>query len=147
VPPLIFPSLPPSFPPFLFLPTPQGAKKVCESLALDGLLVIGGDDSNTNAAVLGTFLLLSPTPPSAPFSSAPSVSSHLTSLPPSLPPSQAEYFAAHDCPTRVIGAPKTIDGDLKNEYIPVSFGFDTVRSALFFPPSLPSSCDWRPQDH
>ena len=57
---------------------------------LDGLVVIGGDDSNTNACLL------------------------------------AEYFAKHQSKCRVIGAPKTIDGDLKNEHIPVSFGFDTA---------------------
>lgn len=66
------------------------SKASCEALELDGLVVIGGDDSNTNAAVL------------------------------------AEYFVANGCNTRVIGAPKTIDGDLKNKYIPVSFGFDTA---------------------
>ena len=38
----------------------------------------------------------------------------------------AEYFAAHQAKCKVIGCPKTIDGDLKNEYIPVSFGFDTA---------------------
>ena len=65
----------------------------CAALDLDGLVVIGGDDSNTNAAVL------------------------------------AEYFAAHQCKTKVCGAPKTIDGDLKvHPYIPVSFGFDTACS-------------------
>lgn len=57
---------------------------------LDGLIIIGGDDSNTNAAFL------------------------------------AEYFVARQCPTRVIGVPKTIDGDLKNAYIEMSFGFDTA---------------------
>ena len=57
---------------------------------LDGLVVIGGDDSNTNACLL------------------------------------AEYFAKHQSKCRDIGAPKTIDGDLKNEHIPVSFGFDTA---------------------
>lgn len=63
----------------------------CAALDLDGLVVIGGDDSNTNAALL------------------------------------AEYFAAHQCKTKVCGAPKTIDGDLKvHPYIPVSFGFDTA---------------------
>jgi diphosphate-dependent phosphofructokinase len=63
----------------------------CTALDLDGLVVIGGDDSNTNAAVL------------------------------------AEYFEAHNCKTKVCGAPKTIDGDLKvHPYIPVSFGFDTA---------------------
>ena len=58
---------------------------------LIGIVVIGGDDSNTNGAVL------------------------------------AEYFAAHNCKTKVCGAPKTIDGDLKvDPYIPISFGFDTA---------------------
>ncbi|KAG5178774.1 pyrophosphate--fructose 6-phosphate 1-phosphotransferase subunit beta [Tribonema minus] len=63
---------------------------VATEMRLDGLIVIGGDDSNTNAAIL------------------------------------AEYFAANGCTTRVCGCPKTIDGDLKNEYIPISFGFDTA---------------------
>ena len=67
------------------------AMKVCIELNLDGVVVIGGDDSNTNAAVL------------------------------------AEYFEANNCKTKVCGAPKTIDGDLKVEnYIPISFGFDTA---------------------
>lgn len=57
---------------------------------LDGLVIIGGDDSNTNAAVL------------------------------------AEYFLAHGVSTKVVGVPKTIDGDLKNDHVPVSFGFDTA---------------------
>lgn len=61
-----------------------------QSLDLDGLVVIGGDDSNTNACLL------------------------------------AEYFAKHQAKCKVIGCPKTIDGDLKNEHIPVSFGFDTA---------------------
>ena len=60
------------------------------ALGLDGLVVIGGDDSNTNACLLG------------------------------------EYFAKHKSNCKVIGCPKTIDGDLKNEHIPVSFGFDTA---------------------
>ena len=60
------------------------------ALDLDGLIVIGGDDSNTNACLL------------------------------------AEYFAKNNAKCRVIGCPKTIDGDLKNEHIPVSFGFDTA---------------------
>ena len=69
----------------------QASMENCTALDLDGLVVIGGDDSNTNAAVL------------------------------------AEYFAAHKCKTKVCGAPKTIDGDLKvHPYIPVSFGFDTA---------------------
>jgi pyrophosphate--fructose-6-phosphate 1-phosphotransferase len=65
-------------------------KQNFESMKLDGLVIIGGDDSNTNAAVL------------------------------------AEYLAAHDCKTAIIGVPKTIDGDMKNEQIETSFGFDTA---------------------
>eukprot|EP01031_Cornospumella_fuschlensis_P028406 gene28406-34293_t len=65
--------------------------RTCTSLQLDGLIVIGGDDSNTNAALL------------------------------------AEYFAANGATTKVIGCPKTIDGDLKVfPHIPISFGFDTA---------------------
>jgi pyrophosphate--fructose-6-phosphate 1-phosphotransferase len=73
--------------------TPDQFKSALATAAehkLDGLVVIGGDDSNTNAAAL------------------------------------AEYFAAHQCKTTVIGVPKTIDGDLKNEEIEISFGFDTA---------------------
>lgn len=61
-----------------------------KKLGLDGLVVIGGDDSNTNAAVI------------------------------------AEYFLEAGVPTSVVGVPKTIDGDLKNDHIPISFGFDTA---------------------
>ena len=61
-----------------------------QNLKLDGLVIIGGDDSNTNAAVL------------------------------------AEFFLAKGCATKVIGVPKTIDGDLKNPYVAISFGFDTA---------------------
>lgn len=68
----------------------QQAAQVVSSLHLDGLVIIGGDDSNTNAALL------------------------------------AEYFLQHNISTTVVGVPKTIDGDLKNEYIEVSFGFDTA---------------------
>jgi len=57
---------------------------------LDGLIIIGGDDSNTNAALL------------------------------------AEYFLARQCETSVVGVPKTIDGDLKNKDIEISFGFDSA---------------------
>ncbi|MBU0936091.1 MAG: diphosphate--fructose-6-phosphate 1-phosphotransferase [Spirochaetes bacterium] len=63
---------------------------VAKARKLDAVVVIGGDDSNTNAALL------------------------------------AEYFAANTVPCAVIGVPKTIDGDLKNEYIEASFGFDTA---------------------
>ena len=66
------------------------ARETCLRNAVDALVVIGGDDSNTNAALL------------------------------------AEYFAAQGDAVRVIGVPKTIDGDLKNEYIETSFGFDTA---------------------
>ena len=73
--------------------TPQqfeAALRNCSSLNLDGLVIIGGDDSNTNAALL------------------------------------AEYFITHHCRTHVVGVPKTIDGDLKNEHLEISFGFDTA---------------------
>ena len=62
----------------------------CKKHGITALVIIGGDDSNTNAAVL------------------------------------AEYFAAHNTGVQVIGCPKTIDGDLKNEDIECSFGFDTA---------------------
>ena len=62
----------------------------CKKHGITALVIIGGDDSNTNAAVL------------------------------------AEYFAAHNSGVQVIGCPKTIDGDLKNEDIECSFGFDTA---------------------
>ncbi|MBE6917656.1 MAG: diphosphate--fructose-6-phosphate 1-phosphotransferase [Ruminococcaceae bacterium] len=62
----------------------------CKKHGITALVIIGGDDSNTNAAVL------------------------------------AEYFAAHNAGVQVIGCPKTIDGDLKNEDIECSFGFDTA---------------------
>ncbi|MFA7108080.1 MAG: diphosphate--fructose-6-phosphate 1-phosphotransferase, partial [Sphaerochaetaceae bacterium] len=64
--------------------------KVCQKHDISGIIIIGGDDSNTNAAVL------------------------------------AEYFKAKKSSVKVIGCPKTIDGDLKNESIEVSFGFDTA---------------------
>ncbi|MPM50509.1 Pyrophosphate--fructose 6-phosphate 1-phosphotransferase [bioreactor metagenome] len=64
--------------------------QVCKKHEITALVIIGGDDSNTNAAVL------------------------------------AEYFLAKGHGIQVIGCPKTIDGDLKNEFIEVSFGFDTA---------------------
>ena len=64
--------------------------EVCKKHGITALVIIGGDDSNTNAAVL------------------------------------AEYFAANNAGVQVIGCPKTIDGDLKNEDIECSFGFDTA---------------------
>ena len=63
---------------------------VCKKHGITAIVIIGGDDSNTNAGVL------------------------------------AEYMAAHDTGVQVIGCPKTIDGDLKNEDIECSFGFDTA---------------------
>lgn len=66
------------------------AADTVKSLKLDGLVIIGGDDSNTNAAFL------------------------------------AEYFKQQGIAASVVGVPKTIDGDLKNEFIEISFGFDTA---------------------
>ena len=68
----------------------ESSLRNCNNLDLDGLVVIGGDDSNTNACLL------------------------------------AEYFKKNGSKCCVIGAPKTIDGDLKNEHCEVSFGFDTA---------------------
>ncbi|ESQ35632.1 hypothetical protein EUTSA_v10007237mg [Eutrema salsugineum] len=66
------------------------AEETAKKLDLDGLVVIGGDDSNTNACLL------------------------------------AENFRSKNLKTRVIGCPKTIDGDLKCKEVPTSFGFDTA---------------------
>lgn len=63
---------------------------VCKKLNISAVVIIGGDDSNTNAAML------------------------------------AEWFVKHNAGVQVIGCPKTIDGDLKNEQIEISFGFDTA---------------------
>ncbi len=68
----------------------KASLKTVQKLKLDGLVVIGGDDSNTNAAVM------------------------------------AEYFLTKGAKTKVIGVPKTIDGDLRGEHIETSFGFDTA---------------------
>ncbi len=64
--------------------------EILKELGITALVIIGGDDSNTNAAVL------------------------------------AEYYKAIGAGVQVIGCPKTIDGDLKNEWIETSFGFDTA---------------------
>lgn len=64
--------------------------EILKKLNIKALVIIGGDDSNTNACVL------------------------------------AEYYAAINAGVQVIGCPKTIDGDLKNEQIETSFGFDTA---------------------
>lgn len=73
--------------------TPDQFKQAADTavkLDLDGIVVIGGDDSNTNACLL------------------------------------AENFRSKNLKTRVIGCPKTIDGDLKSKEVPISFGFDTA---------------------
>ena len=62
----------------------------CKKLGINALIIIGGDDSNTNACVL------------------------------------AEYYKSINANVQIIGCPKTIDGDLKNEMIEASFGFDTA---------------------
>ncbi|MDD4971152.1 MAG: diphosphate--fructose-6-phosphate 1-phosphotransferase [Paludibacter sp.] len=67
----------------------KGAE-ICKKLGINAIVIIGGDDSNTNACVL------------------------------------AEYYSQHKEDIQVIGCPKTIDGDLKNEMIETSFGFDTA---------------------
>jgi len=67
----------------------KGAE-ICKKLEINAIVIIGGDDSNTNACVL------------------------------------AEYYSQHKTGIQVIGCPKTIDGDLKNEMIETSFGFDTA---------------------
>ena len=64
--------------------------EIIRELDIQAVVIIGGDDSNTNACVL------------------------------------AEYYAAKQCGVQVIGCPKTIDGDLKNDQIETSFGFDTA---------------------
>ena len=68
----------------------QESLKVCQKLGIKAVVIIGGDDSNTNAALL------------------------------------AEWFVKNNTGIQVIGCPKTIDGDLKNEQIEISFGFDTA---------------------
>ena len=64
--------------------------EICKELNIKAIVIIGGDDSNTNACVL------------------------------------AEYYLQKNTGIQVIGCPKTIDGDLKNEQIETSFGFDTA---------------------
>ena len=68
----------------------ESGLKILKELNIKALVIIGGDDSNTNAAVL------------------------------------AEYYKNIGADVQVIGVPKTIDGDLKNEWIETSFGFDTA---------------------
>ncbi len=68
----------------------QKSLAVCKKLGITAVVIIGGDDSNTNAALL------------------------------------AEWFVKNNAGIQVIGCPKTIDGDLKNDQIEISFGFDTA---------------------
>ncbi len=68
----------------------DAALEILKKLEIKAVVIIGGDDSNTNAALM------------------------------------AEYFKANNETIQVIGCPKTIDGDLKNEFIETSFGFDTA---------------------
>ena len=68
----------------------ESGLEIIRELNIKALVIVGGDDSNTNACVL------------------------------------AEYYAAKKCGVQVIGCPKTIDGDLKNDQIETSFGFDTA---------------------
>ena len=68
----------------------ESGLKIINELGIKAVVIIGGDDSNTNACML------------------------------------AEYYAAKNTGVSVIGCPKTIDGDLKNEQIETSFGFDTA---------------------
>ncbi len=68
----------------------ESGLEIIRELGIKAIVIIGGDDSNTNACVL------------------------------------AEYYAAKQYGVQVIGCPKTIDGDLKNDQIETSFGFDTA---------------------
>lgn len=68
----------------------EKALEVCKKLNIGAIVIIGGDDSNTNACLL------------------------------------AEWMAKNNTGINVIGCPKTIDGDLKNDQIEISFGFDTA---------------------
>ncbi len=68
----------------------EKALEVCKKLNISAVVIIGGDDSNTNACLL------------------------------------AEWMKAKNTGISVIGCPKTIDGDLKNDQIEISFGFDTA---------------------
>ncbi|XP_010537247.1 PREDICTED: pyrophosphate--fructose 6-phosphate 1-phosphotransferase subunit alpha 2 [Tarenaya hassleriana] len=68
----------------------NAALAACTELKLDGLVIIGGVTSNTDAAYL------------------------------------AEFFAEAKCPTKVVGVPVTINGDLKNQFVETNVGFDTI---------------------
>lgn len=68
----------------------NAALTACKNLNLDGLVIIGGVTSNTDAAYL------------------------------------AETFAEAKCPTKVVGVPVTLNGDLKNQFVETNVGFDTI---------------------
>lgn len=68
----------------------ERGREICQKLNIGAIVIIGGDDSNTNACIL------------------------------------AEYYKSKGYGIQVIGCPKTIDGDLKNDMIETSFGFDTA---------------------
>ncbi|XP_020596774.1 pyrophosphate--fructose 6-phosphate 1-phosphotransferase subunit alpha-like [Phalaenopsis equestris] len=68
----------------------NAAKAACDALKLDGLAIIGGVTSNTDAAQL------------------------------------AETFAVSKCPTKVVGVPVTLNGDLRNQFVEANVGFDTI---------------------
>ncbi len=68
----------------------EKGREICNELGIKAIVIIGGDDSNTNALIL------------------------------------SEYYKQQNAGIQVIGCPKTIDGDLKNEMIEASFGFDTA---------------------
>ncbi|XP_031129408.1 pyrophosphate--fructose 6-phosphate 1-phosphotransferase subunit alpha [Ipomoea triloba] len=68
----------------------NAALTACTSLKLDGLVIVGGVTSNTDAAYL------------------------------------AEAFAEAKCPTKVVGVPVTLNGDLKNQFVETNVGFDTI---------------------
>ena len=80
-----------------------------KELGIKALVIIGGDDSNTNACVLAEYY------------AAKNYGVQVIGC-----PNLAEYYAAKNYGVQVIGCPKTIDGDLKNEMIETSFGFDTA---------------------
>lgn len=115
---------------------------MCEELRLDGLVVIGGDDSNTNAAVLAEYFEANncSTKVGSRGQAEDSTAGRTTGRQAGRPAVDGGWLAGWLVAWwlfQVIGCPKTIDGDLKNQYIPVSFGFDTVRQPQHQQPRLP----------
>jgi 6-phosphofructokinase len=47
-----------------------------------------------------------------------------------IPCMNSPFHRSKNMKTRVIGCPKTIDGDLKCKEVPISFGFDTACKVL-----------------